>query len=138
MNDNIFRKKSIDRISSPEALNDYLHVTTPAIWVILMVVVVMLAVFFIWASIDDIDTIIKGEAYATDGRVTMIISDVSKDAIKPGQNLCIGDEKSVIDYVDKDSYGRVSVGCDMKIPNGVYEGEILVESIKPIHFLLSD
>lgn len=35
MENPIFRKKSLDRISSPEALDDYLHVTTPAVWMIL-------------------------------------------------------------------------------------------------------
>ena len=29
MEEQIFRKKSLDRLSSPEQLNDYLHVTSP-------------------------------------------------------------------------------------------------------------
>lgn len=31
----IFRKESLERISSPEQLTDYLRVTNPGIWIIL-------------------------------------------------------------------------------------------------------
>ena len=34
MSDQIFRKKSLDRISSPEQLNDYIRVANPGIWMI--------------------------------------------------------------------------------------------------------
>ena len=32
----VFRKKTLDRISSPEQLTDYLRVTNPGIWVALV------------------------------------------------------------------------------------------------------
>lgn len=32
MNDKIFRKKSVERMSSPEQLNDYIKVTNPGVW----------------------------------------------------------------------------------------------------------
>ena len=35
MSDQIFRKKSLDRISSPEQLNDYIRMANPGIWMIL-------------------------------------------------------------------------------------------------------
>jgi hypothetical protein len=40
-NQNLFRKKSIERISSPEQLNDYLRVTSPSTWIILIAVIVL-------------------------------------------------------------------------------------------------
>ncbi len=44
-NTSFFRKKSLDRISSPEQLTDYLRVTNPGIWIFLAAVVVLLATF---------------------------------------------------------------------------------------------
>ena len=35
MNETIFRKKSLERIASPDKLDDYLKVTSPSVWVIL-------------------------------------------------------------------------------------------------------
>ena len=42
MEEQIFRKKSLDRLSSPEQLNDYLHVTSPGIWIVLGAVIFLL------------------------------------------------------------------------------------------------
>ena len=46
MENKLFREKSIKRISSPEQLNDYLHVTNPGIWALLICVIVLLAGIF--------------------------------------------------------------------------------------------
>ena len=42
MDNQIFREKSIKRISSPEELNKYLRVTNPGIWAVLLAVIVLL------------------------------------------------------------------------------------------------
>ena len=54
MDNSIFRKKSLERISSPESLNDCLHVTSPAVWLILTVVILLLAGMLIWSSVASI------------------------------------------------------------------------------------
>ena len=41
MSDQIFRKKSLDRISSPEQLNDSIRVAHPGIWMILAAVIML-------------------------------------------------------------------------------------------------
>ena len=43
MDQQLFRKESIDQIKSPEQLNDYLRVTTPTVWIILIAVIILLA-----------------------------------------------------------------------------------------------
>ena len=45
----IFREKSMDRVSSPEALNDYIRVTTPSVWIVLIAILVLLAGMLAWA-----------------------------------------------------------------------------------------
>ena len=42
-NGTLFRQKTLDRISSPEKLTDYLRVTNPGIWIFLAAVIVLLA-----------------------------------------------------------------------------------------------
>ena len=41
MNDKIFRKKSVDKMSSPEQLNDYIKVTSPGIWMVLAAIAIL-------------------------------------------------------------------------------------------------
>lgn len=43
MNNSIFRQKSIDKISSPEKLDDYIKVTKPSVWITLIAIVLLLA-----------------------------------------------------------------------------------------------
>lgn len=38
----VFRKKALERMSSPEQLTDYLCVTNPGIWVLLAAVILLL------------------------------------------------------------------------------------------------
>ena len=45
----IFREKSMDRVTSPEALNDYIRVTTPSVWIILAALITLLAGMIIWS-----------------------------------------------------------------------------------------
>ncbi len=51
----LFRKKSMDRISSPEELNDYIKVTSPSVWMVLLAIVVILAGVLVWGVIGSVD-----------------------------------------------------------------------------------
>ena len=44
----LFREKNLERLESPEQLNDYLRVTSPGVWMILSAVVLLLIGVFIW------------------------------------------------------------------------------------------
>lgn len=57
----LFRKSSVDRISSPEQLSDYLKVTNPAGWIILAAVALLLIGFFVWVCAGTIKTEITSE-----------------------------------------------------------------------------
>ena len=64
----IFREKSMERVSSPEALNDYIRVTTPSVWIVLLALVILLAGMLAWSVL---------------GRVTVHNDDGSTDQIAP-------------------------------------------------------
>ena len=51
MDQKIYREKSLDRISSPEQLNDYLRVTSPSVWIILAAIILLLAGLLLWSSV---------------------------------------------------------------------------------------
>ena len=45
----IFREKSLERVSSPEQLDDYIRVTTPSVWLVLLALVILLAGILAWS-----------------------------------------------------------------------------------------
>ncbi len=48
-NNGIFREKSIDRVTGPESLNDYIRVTSPSVWIALLALVVLLVGLLAWS-----------------------------------------------------------------------------------------
>lgn len=52
---NIFREKSIERVSSPEALNDYIRVTTPSVWIVLAATVLLLLGMLAWSIFGTVE-----------------------------------------------------------------------------------
>lgn len=49
MENSIFRKSSLERISSPEQLNDYVKITNPGIWLVLLGLFSLLLAVGVWA-----------------------------------------------------------------------------------------
>ena len=62
----IFREKSIERVSSPEELNDYIRVTTPSVWLVLAATVLLLLGMLAWSIFGTV------EAHNEDGSVREI------------------------------------------------------------------
>ena len=50
MNNTIFRKSALDRISSPEQLNEYMKVAGPGVWCMLGGLAAVFIAFFIWGA----------------------------------------------------------------------------------------
>ena len=54
-NSELFRKKSIERVSTPEQLNDYIRVTTPSVWAVLAAMTVLLIGMLVWGVFGSVD-----------------------------------------------------------------------------------
>ena len=50
----IFRQKSIDKVSSPEKLDDYIRVTTPGVWITLAAIVILLVGTIVWGMLGEL------------------------------------------------------------------------------------
>ena len=61
MDKGIYRKKSIDRVSSPEQLDGYIQVVTPGVWLILGAVLVLLGSVLLWSVTGTIDVTMEAK-----------------------------------------------------------------------------
>ena len=82
----LFRKKSIERVTSPEQLNDYIRVSNPGVWMILAAVVILLAGVCVWGVFGRLDTKKQASGVCENGKLTCYIksddiSDVKEDTI---------------------------------------------------------
>lgn len=69
----IFREKSLERISSPEQLNEYIKVSSPGVWFAMLAVAVFLIGAVIWAVIGRVDVYVPAVAEANDGVTTLYV-----------------------------------------------------------------
>ena len=53
----LFREKSLERISSPEQLDDYIRVTTPSVWLVLIATVILLVGIIIWSFFGTVEMV---------------------------------------------------------------------------------
>lgn len=137
MDNQLFRKKSMERISSPEKLEDYMRVTNPGIWMVLTAVIVLLAGLIICASVGKVETRFPVEASVSDGSASVLLDADTKYTVEEGMILRIGNRDTEIEYVRKLATGESSVSAAVSLPDGTYEGEIVTESVSPISFLVN-
>lgn len=133
----IFRQKSLESISSPEQLTDYLRVTNPAIWSILAAVILLLGGLFAWSTVGQLETVANGTAVVENGMAQIMVLDTNKGTVTSGMTVRIGTTESVISTTEQDEYGRMIAYAPVTITDGKYDVKIVTESISPITFLFS-
>lgn len=157
MENKIFRSKSIERISSPEQLNDYVRVSNPGVWMALTAIIVLLIGVCVWGIFGKMDTVVQTAVEVKDGNAVCYVKEKEIENIRAGQTVRIRDGEYIIESVsaspasvpaDADDYimhiGSLSVGewvyevsFTGSLPDGVYEGKIVIQSVSPMSFLLN-
>jgi len=161
MDNQLFRKKSIERISSPEALHDYMRVTSPRLWMILSAIIALLIGFVIYASTATMESTIPIRVTAisndsgeeTDGeasadRRTYYFASLPlsmKDSVATGMVVRIGEESGKISLMtmigdDTEEDGEIGLVITMddagySLPDAEYDAVLVLESTTPISFL---
>ena len=121
MDQKLYREKSLDRISSPEQLNDYLHVTNASVWVILAAVVILLIGMLIWSSVTTIESYAEGTGDVNGGVMTIRFDNEQfAKNVEKGMPVTAGDTKTVIQSIGKDADGLLLATADTTLSDGFY------------------
>lgn len=132
----IFRKETLDRISSPEQLTDYLRVTSPGIWIILAAIVTLLVGFFVWMGVDTIETTVPVGVSMEDAHATVAVTE-GDVKIEKDMTLRVGGKEAAIQSTKTDEYGRTVGLANVDLTDGMYDGVLVTEAVHPIQFLIS-
>ena len=150
MENQVFRQKSLDQISSTEELRDYMHVTSPKLWMVLSVVLVLVIGFIVYASAVTMENTIQVKAAVSiekedDGSeemsIILTIPDSYQSVVKTDMEVRIGNDTGYVYsvYLFEDETDAVVVLDDENrvLPQGIYDAEIVIETISPISFLFN-
>ena len=91
--DSIFREKSLERIASPEKLNDYLRVTSPGIWLLLATVIILLAGVCIWGIFGRIRSTAVAAVVTKDGKSTCLVPADALEGVIQYHTVIVDDEE---------------------------------------------
>ena len=130
----VFRTKTLDRITSPEQLTDYLRVTNPRIWVVLAAVILLLAGVFAWSMAGTLET--RAEVKIVVTNHTAQIFPLASETLADGMPFRISGQEYRIASSQKDEYGRMVGIAEVNLPDGIYDGLVITETVHPISFLL--
>lgn len=138
MNEKLFRKKSLDRISSPEALSDYLRVTSPMVWLILAAVILLLAGMLIWSAVASIDSVATGTAQVKDGTMRIYFDDdqIARN-VQSGMKVVTGEEENYVVSVGTDDAGRLFASAVTALADGSYPVKVIFRQTQVLRLLFN-
>lgn len=87
MNDTIFRKKSLERISSPDQLDDYLKVSSPSVWVVLAALILALAAAGAWCFFGSMPTTVSSVGIHQEAGTVCFVTAEEGYSIEPGMQV---------------------------------------------------
>lgn len=154
---NIFRKSSLERVSSPEQLNEYIKVSRPSVWLILGAVIILLIGVCVWGVFCTLTSTKHGVMVVQGNKADCYVSVEEAKAITPGMEVKVVSSVGTITAVasapmeitdDFDAYALylsglkmgdwvVLMNVDISVPDGAYMAVIITESISPISFVLN-
>ena len=138
MDESIYREKSMERITSPESLSDYLHVTSPTVWVILTAVILLLAGMLIWSSIASIDSFVTGTAQVESGSMRILLDDEQyASVVQPGMTVKVGESESRIDSIGTGPSGNSFAVAETTLSDGSYPARIVLRQTQVIKLLFN-
>ena len=151
----IFRKKALDRVKSPEDLNDYVQVTTPGVWLLLAAIVVLLLGACAWGVLGNITVKVEAQALVENGQAVCIVDADKAATIEPGMPVVVDEVEGHVNSVDTQArtLGEVTstlnvaysepdmnrevcvVQATIGVANGGYKAQIITETLRPFSFV---
>ena len=158
MSGTIFREKSLEKISSPEQMNDYIRVSSPSVWMVLAAVIVLLAGVCVWGVLGHLDTAVQTGGVCTNGRLTVFVGEADHDKIRENAVISVdGVEYAVAEstnapvrvddqidpyivhlagFTEGDWVYRLCVDAP-GLADGVYTVSVVTERVRPLDFVLN-
>lgn len=89
----LFREKNLERLESPEKLNDYLRVTSPGVWMVLGAVIVLLIGVCIWGFFGRIQATTQAVVITESGESSCLVPQSALEGVLQYRTIEIDEEK---------------------------------------------
>lgn len=159
MNETIYRKSSIEKVTGPEQLDDYIRVASPGLWVTLGAIVVLLISAFVWSAFGALPTTLSIKGVAKDGVVTFYLPVEEAAKVRAGMPVKAGTAEGPVTSVGQTPLSRAEVSAVLQsdylaetlmlsgwnvpvtadisgLPDGIVQAAVTVDTVRPLDFLV--
>ncbi|MDO4188537.1 MAG: hypothetical protein Q4D29_06055 [Lachnospiraceae bacterium] len=160
MDNNIFREKAIDRIKSPDALDEYIKVANHGTWMCLVAILVFVVGGIIFSIFGNLESKVPTAVVVSDNDAVCYLCDEKIQYVSDDMWVEIGNvryklgehssemKKLRVDDEDDEKLlyimGNEADGWYYSYPfevsgleEGTYKGEMIIDSVRPISFLIN-
>lgn len=89
MNNNLFKKSSMERISSPEKLDDFIKVSNPSSWLVLGAALALVLGLLVWGIFGQLSESVSFNGHLKDGQLYCYASGYLAEQLQPGMEASI-------------------------------------------------
>ena len=113
----LFRKESLQRISSPEKLDDYLRILNPGVWILLSSIIVLLIIFFIWGFKGTVHDIASTNGIWHEDILVCYVDPSYGIEIEKNMHVIVGDDsEGIVTFVGTEPLSKESVIKEVDSP----------------------
>ncbi|NMB93952.1 MAG: hypothetical protein GYA26_06990 [Flexilinea flocculi] len=124
MNENLFRKESLDHIASPEQLNDYIRVPNPSIWLIISLFLILAVVVIFWAFSANLPVVVQAQGIFSEDGIVCFLPVEEAQSLSPGMVVKIDEKEGKIQSISPDPISKEEASVEI----GAYQADKMIQS----------
>lgn len=141
-NSELYTQRSMEGLSSPDQLKDYLKVTGTPVWIVMIAVLLLLVGIFLWGAAATLTSYTPVKGVVQNGVLSVTLQDASGEGVTFDEDgdtiVCrIGNVDAVLLVNGKDANGYSIASGEVALPEGTYDVRVGYRQIKAIELLLN-
>ncbi len=157
MGSQLFRKNSLEKISSPEQINDYIKTSGISIWVVLSAIIIFTLGIIVWGITGHIETTQVAVTVCENNQAICYIAESDLQLITEDSVFKIDNQEYTADSISKlpvlasdviSPYAMhvadleqdewvYEAKLNSSIPDGIYQTQIVLSKVSPISLILN-
>mgnify|MGYP006940531859 CR=1 FL=1 len=159
---NLFREKSIQKIATPDKLDEYIRVTNPSVWLMLGAVALLVICALVWSIVGSIPTALTKPFVSSGGALVSYFAPDEAALLKTGMPVDVNGTPGTVSGIGATPLSKaeasaqlkgdyeahylglsdwnvpVTVSCSKQFDQGAFvDVRIVTESVRPIDFLMN-
>ena len=157
MKQELFRKKSLERISSPEKIDDYIKTVNVRLWLVAAACMLVMISLFLWGIFGKIEITQRAATVCENGEAVCYIREENREDVSEKTDFRVNGQlyriKAISDLPQKASevmpeYAAhiglfkedewvYAADLNTDLEDGIYETEVITAAVSPVHLFMN-